>query len=140
VKVVVDTSVWSLALMRRKRAVLAPFELRVTQLLDRIIDEGRIQLLGPVRQELLSGLREEAQFLRLRDFLRDFPDCALTAADHEQAAQASNRCRKAGIASTSVDMLICAVALHRGWEIFSTDRDFVQYRRVLPLQMLQDGT
>jgi hypothetical protein len=136
VKVVVDTSVWSLAL-RRKRAVLAPFELRVTQLLDRIIDEGRIQLLGPVRQELLSGLREEAQFLRLRDFLRDFPDCALTAADHEQAAQASNRCRKAGIASTSVDMLICAVALHRGWEIFSTDRDFVQYSRVLPLQMFQ---
>jgi hypothetical protein len=34
-------------------------------------------------------------------------------------------------------MLICAVALHRGWEIFSTDRDFVQYSRVLPLQMFQ---
>ena len=135
-KVLVDTSVWSLAL-RRKRAVLAPFELRVTQLLDRIIDEGRIQLLGPVRQELLSGLREEAQFLRLREYLRDFPDCALTVADHEQAAQASNRCRKAGIASTSVDMLVCAVALHRGWEIFSTDQDFIQYSRILPLQMFQ---
>jgi predicted nucleic acid-binding protein len=139
VKVVVDTPVWSLAL-RRKRSVLAPFEVRVTQLLDRIVDEGRIQLLGPVRQELLSGLREEAQFLRLRDYLRDFPDCALTAADHEQAAQASNRCRKTGIASTSVDMLICAVALHHGWEIFTTDQDFIQYSRVLPLQMLQDAT
>jgi len=133
-RILVDTPVWSLAL-RRKAADLTPGERRVTQLLHQIVDEGRAQLLGPVRQELLSGLREEAQFRRLRDHLRDFPDAALTAEDYEEAARASNECRKAGIAATSVDMLICAVALHHGWQIFTTDQDFVHYQRALPIQL-----
>jgi hypothetical protein len=33
-------------------------------------------------------------------------------------------------------MLICAVSGRRHWEIFSTDRDFVHYSRVLDLQLL----
>ena len=133
-RILIDTPVWSLAL-RRKAADLAPSERRVTQLLHEIIDEGRAQLLGSVRQELLSGLREHAQFRRLRDYLRDFPDTSLAAEDYEEAARASNECRKAGIASTPVDMLICAVSLHYGWPIFSTDRDYSNYAAVLPLQL-----
>ena len=133
-RILIDTPVWSLAL-RRKAADLAPSERRVTQLLHEIIDEGRAQLLGSVRQELLSGLREHAQFRRLRDYLRDFPDIVLATEDYEEAARASNECRKAGIASTPVDMLICAVSLHHGWQIFSTDRDFSHYTAVLPIQL-----
>ena len=134
-RVVVDTPVWSLAL-RRKASDLAPGERRISQLLHQIIEEGRAQLLGPIRQELLSGLREDAQFRRLRDYLRDFPDTMLATADYEEAARASNQCRKAGIANTTVDMLICAVSLHHGWLIFSTDLDFVKYASVIPVQML----
>ena len=133
-RILVDTPVWSLAL-RRKAADLAPSERRVTQLLHEIIDEGRAQLLGSVRQELLSGLREHAQFRRLRGYLRDFPDTSLATEDYEEAARASNECRKAGIASTPVDMLICAVSLHHGWQVFSTDRDFSYYAAVLPIQL-----
>ena len=133
-KVLVDTPVWSLAL-RRKPADLAPSERRVTRLLHEIVDDGRAQLLGPVRQELLSGLREESQFRRLRDYLRDFPDAVLATVDYEEAARASNECRKAGIASTPVDMLICAVGLHHAWPIFSTDRDFTHFASVLPIQL-----
>jgi predicted nucleic acid-binding protein len=133
-RILVDTPVWSLAL-RRKSANLAASELRATQLLHQIVDEGRAQLLGSVRQELLSGLREAAQFKRLRDYLRDFPDIALAIDDYEEAARASNECRKAGIAGTPVDMLICAVGLIRGWQIFSTDRDFGHYASVLPIQL-----
>jgi len=134
-KVLVDTSTWSLAL-RRKSVDLAPSERRVVQLLHQIVDDGRAQLMGSVRQELLSGVREVAQFRRLRDYLRDFPDVALTIEDYEEAAHARNECRKAGIASSPVDMQICAVGLHRGWQIFSTDHDFVHYASVLPIQML----
>ena len=134
-RVLVDTPVWSLAL-RRKTADLAPSERRVVQLLHQIVEDGRAQLLGSVRQELLSGLREDAQFRRLRDYLRAFSDTDLATEDYEEAARASNECRKAGIASTPVDMLICAVGLHRGWQIFSTDRDFPRYAAVLPIQLL----
>jgi predicted nucleic acid-binding protein len=137
-RILIDTPVWSLAL-RRKTADLASSERRVMQLLHEIVNEGRAQLLGSVRQELLSGLREDSQFRRLRDYLRDFPDTVLATDDHEEAARASNECRKAGIATTPVDMLICAVGLHHGWQIFSTDRDFSHYAAVLPIQLLSAG-
>jgi predicted nucleic acid-binding protein len=133
-RVLIDTPVWSLAL-RRKTLELTTSERRVVQVLQQIVEEGRAQLLGPVRQELLSGLREDAQFRRLRDYLRDFPDVVLATGDYEEAARANNECRRAGIASTPVDMLICAVGLHHGWQIFSTDRDFSHYATVLPIQL-----
>jgi predicted nucleic acid-binding protein len=135
-KILVDTPVWSIAL-RRKASDLAPSERRVVEELHEIVDDGRAQLIGSVRQELLSGLREEAQFHRLRDYLRDFADVTLAIEDYEEAARASNICRKAGIAGSPVDMQICAVSLRYEWEIFSTDRDFVHYASVIPIQLFR---
>jgi len=135
-RVLVDTPVWSLAL-RRKPSDLALRERRIAEQLREIVDDGRAQLIGSVRQELLSGLREEAQFRRLREYLRDFPDVTLEIEDYEEAARSSNKCRNAGIASTLVDMQICAVSLHHEWQIFSTDRDFGRYASVLPIQLLE---
>jgi predicted nucleic acid-binding protein len=133
--ILIDTPVWSLALRRRKQN-LAPLQERAIRLLYQIVDEGRAKLLGPVRQELLSGLREESQFLRLRDYLRAFPDAPLETVDYEEAARGSNECRRAGIANSPVDMLICSSALRHDWEIFTTDRDFFQYRDILNIRLL----
>jgi predicted nucleic acid-binding protein len=133
--ILIDTPVWSLALRRRKQN-LAPSQERAIRLLYQIVDEGRAKLLGPVRQELLSGLREESQFLRLRDYLRAFPDAPLETVDYEEAARGSNECRRAGIANSPVDMLICSSALRHDWEIFTTDRDFFHYRDILNIRLL----
>lgn len=133
--ILIDTPVWSIAL-RRKADDLALAERRHTKVLYHIIDEGRAELLGPVRQELLSGLREDRQFRRLRNYLRDFPDTNVSVEDYEEAARASNQCRRAGISGSPVDMLLCAVAIHRDWEIFTTDRDFVHYQSVLKIKLL----
>jgi predicted nucleic acid-binding protein len=133
--ILVDTPVWSLAL-RRKADDLTADERRHTQALYHIIDEGRAELLGPVRQELLSGLREERQFRRLRNYLRDFPDARVSMGDYEEAARVSNQCRRAGISASPVDMLLCAVAIHHDWEIFTSDRDFVHYQSVLKIRLL----
>jgi predicted nucleic acid-binding protein len=130
----VDTPVWSLAL-RRKHADLSPREDRVTQALAEVIRDGRAQLVGVVRQELLSGIREEERFRKLRDYLRAFDDPPLETADHEQAAQMHNRCRARGIAGSAIDFLICAMASRRNWQIFTTDHDFERYGRVLGLKM-----
>jgi predicted nucleic acid-binding protein len=132
--VLVDTPVWSLA-MRRKPADLSPREKRLTETLAELIHEGRVQLLGPVRQELLSGIRDEAQFRKLRDFLRAFPEHPLAAEDYEEAAQMNNRCRAHGIAGSAIDFLICAAAHRRGWTILTTDRDFQNYASVLTLRL-----
>jgi predicted nucleic acid-binding protein len=130
----VDTPVWSLAL-RRKHADLSPREDRVTQALAEVIRDGRAQLVGVVRQELLSGIREEERFRKLRDYLRAFDDPPLETGDHEQAAQMHNRCRTRGIAGSAIDFLICAMASRRNWQIFTTDHDFERYGRVLGLKM-----
>lgn len=133
--VLVDTSVWSIALRRAKRVDdVAPRELA------ELISEGRIVLLGPVRQELLSGIKAKAQFELLRDHLRSFPDLELELADYEEAAAAFNRCRERGIQGSNTDFLICATAMRRKLAIYTTDRDFRQYAKVLKLELYEPRT
>lgn len=132
--VLVDTPVWSLALRRRPEHLSAQQQ-QLTDALAELIGEGRVQMLGPIRQELLSGIREEAQFRKLRDHLRAFPEHPLEASDYEDAADMNNRCRAKGIAGSAVDFLICAAAHRRSWAIFTTDRDFQNYASVLPLRL-----
>jgi predicted nucleic acid-binding protein len=88
-----------------------------------------------VRQELLSGIREEERFRKLRDYLRAFDDPALETGDYEEAAQMRNRCRARGIAGSAIDFLICAMASRRNWQIFTTDQDFERYGRVLGMKL-----
>lgn len=136
--VLVDTPVWSLAL-RRRAVDLGPREHLLTQALYELVRESRVRLLGATRQEVLSGIRDESQFRRIRNDLRAFDDVSLGISDYEEAAQMSNKCRGAGIAGTSVDMLICAVTVHHGWKIFSTDLDFTHYAEVLPIQLFSSS-
>ena len=132
--VVVDTSVWSLAL-RRRQSDLNSKERRLTQTLAQLIRENRVQLLGPVRQELLSGLREQNDFDRLRDYMRAFPEPHIQSEDYEEAAQMNSHCRGKGIAGSAIDFLICATARRRNWIVFTTDGDFARYAKVLPIQL-----
>ncbi len=136
--VLVDTSVWSLV-YRRSAITHSPQQRRICRLLEEIISESRAEMLGMVRQELLSGIREPAQFDRLRRILRAFPDVLLTTEDHEEAARMSNLCRSKGIAESQVDYLICATAARRDWPIFTLDKDFEQYSKHLPVKLLEIG-
>ena len=127
-KVLVDTSVWSLALRRRGGADRPEaVELRS------LIDEGRVAMIGLIRQELLSGVRTHAAFEQLRDHLRPFSDESLETGDFERAAEHFNTCRARGLQGSNADFLICAVAERRGVPIFTTDADFVRFAKILPI-------
>ncbi len=132
--VVVDTPIWSLAL-RRTPNDLKPEQARLKQELAELIREDRTRVLGPIRQEILSGIRDEAHFRRLREHLRAFEDEPVTTEDYEEAAHANNQCRRAGVAGSAIDFLICAFAMRRSWAIFTTDRDFTRYARHLPIRL-----
>ena len=132
--VLVDTPVWSLAL-RRRQADLNTRERGLTRALEELVREGRAQIMGAIRQELLSGIREEEHFHKLRDYLRAFEEPGVEVFDYEEAAQMHNRCRSRGIAGSAIDFLICAVAKRRDWHIFTTDRDFERYGRLLGLRL-----
>ena len=132
--VLVDTSIWSLAL-RRKAHHLNPAERAAVVELTNLIKEGRARIIGLVRQELLSGIKTSSQYEKLRDVLRSFPDEPAATADYEAAAKAGSDCRARGVAVSVSDILICAVAIARDWPIFSADPDFKSYARILPLKL-----
>lgn len=127
-RVLVDTSVWSEALRRRRKV-----DSDVVQELRSLILEHRIDIIGPIRQEILSGLREDAQFEKLEKHIAAFPDIPLETADHIMAAQFFNTCRAKGVQGSNTDFLICAVAVRRQHSIFTTDGDFPLFAKYLPI-------
>jgi len=94
-----------------------------------------VAMIGPIRQEVLSGIREEGQYLALREKLRAFPDLRLESADFEVAAGFFNQCRAVGIQGSNTDFLLCAVGQLRGMPIFTTDKDFDTYGRTLGIKL-----
>ncbi len=133
-KIVVDTSIWSLALRREQDRLSHTQQSSVTRLKDLIRDD-KVVLLGPVRQELLSGIRSVAVFERLRQELQNFSDEDIEIEDYEEAARCSNRCRARGVAATAIDILICAFAVRRNYSLFADDNDFAKYADVLNLNL-----
>jgi len=133
VNVLVDTSVWSLALRRRDASSGEAAEL------VELIREQRVRMIGPVRQELLSGIRDGERFRILRERLRAFPDIPLEPDDYERAAEFFNACRARGIQGSNTDFLLCAVSDRRSLALFTTDADFAQYARHIPLRLHKAG-
>lgn len=94
--VLVDTPIWSFAL-RRKSVDLSSSQHALLDEWRRLVQARQVILIGPVRQEILSGIRHAASFNRVRLRLRAFVDESLTTEDFEDAARCSNRFRTVGI-------------------------------------------
>ena len=131
---IVDTSVWSLALRRKVQDLNAAEKATVAELTE-LIKERRARIIGLIRQELLSGIKTSLQYEKLRVTLRSFPDEPIDTSDYEAAAKASNDCRSKGVTVSIIDILICAIALARDWSIFTSDPDFKDYARILPISL-----
>jgi predicted nucleic acid-binding protein len=117
--VIVDTSVWSLAL-RRRNPVNAP----ETEALTELIEKGQAIMIGPVRQEILSGVRYTVQFDRLKSALGAFPDEPMQSSDFVEAARICNKCLDSGIVIGNTTCLIAAIAIAREMEILTIDPEF----------------
>jgi len=131
VKILVDTCIWSMALRHRGE------ESAHTAELQNLILDNRVQMIGPVRQELLSGIRREAQFQKLEKILRSFPDLSISTADHVLAAKFYNLCRSTGIQGSNTDFLICALSVQHKMPIYTTDQDFTHFAKLLPITVHQ---
>jgi predicted nucleic acid-binding protein len=121
-KVLVDTCTWSLLLRRKRSTVLSTEEQSMVTLLREAIQDGRVAMIGPIRQELLSGVKHEAQFEKLRNALGDFPDVQLMRHHFEEAARLFNLCQGKGVACGATDILICAVAELERFELLTADQ------------------
>ncbi|HXR97714.1 MAG TPA: PIN domain-containing protein [Terriglobales bacterium] len=133
---IVDTSVFSLV-FRRRKASLAAAEILIRHRLLELLSSPSAVLLGPVRQELLSGISQPELFANIRDELRGIFSPPVEDGDFEDAAAASNACRAVGVAGSSVDFFLCGVSLRHGWPIFTSDTDFQRYAGILKLQLFR---
>jgi len=136
--VLVDPSVWSLAL-RRRSGDLSPAEERIVATWTELVRWGRVRMIGPIRQELLWGIRSEKQITHLESALEAFPDEALETEDYVEAARFFNLCRSRRVTPAPVDLLICATAMRREWSVFSLDADFQRFARILSLRLHGPG-
>ncbi len=128
--VLVDTPIWS-SLFRRNH----PTGIDVHRLRD-LITQGQAELIGSIRQEILSGIRLPAQFDRVRQAIQPFPDFPISGHEYELAAEFYNTCRSAGVQGSNTDFLICAVASRNRMQIFTTDQDFTNFARHLPIDLM----
>ena len=133
-RVLVDTSVWSLAL-RRRSVDDSPY---IRELIN-LISDSRVQMIGPIRQEILSGIKAKSQFASLQEQLHPFPDLELCAEDFEYAAALYNTLRGKGIQGSNTDFLICSVSLRHSLSIFTTDNDFTLFARHIPIRLHNVG-
>ncbi len=127
-KVIVDTCIWSLVLRRNR-----PRDCPEVSELSNLIDDYKVQMLGPIRQELLSGISDQKNFKRLEDHLAGFPDLAITREDYIDAARFFNICRADGIQGSNPDFLICALSVRHDMAIYTIDNDFALFAEHLPI-------
>jgi predicted nucleic acid-binding protein len=103
------------------------------QELRHLIHDHRVQMIGPIRQELLSGIRSESQFRKLEKHLESFPDLPIVTEDYVTAAEFFNRCRAKGVQGSNTDFLICGVAVRNKFSIYTTDKDFELFSKHLKI-------
>lgn len=128
-KVLVDTCIWS-HVLRHKNP-----DTELSEQLKDLIKDARVVMIGPIRQELLSGISDPSQFKQLRDKLSSYDDLPLLAEYFVKAAEFSNICRKKGIQGSITDFLICAISSIQKLQIFTEDNDFLNYKKHLPIHL-----
>lgn len=116
----VDTSVWSLAL-RRQSGIVNPEAVALKTLIEHGED---ICLLGIILQEILQGLRQPKDFHMLKEYFDSFPLIELTRDDYIKAAELKNHLIKKGKKASTVDALIASAAISHNCCLFTTDEDF----------------
>lgn len=129
--VIVDSDVWSEAFRKKGKESASVIALR------NLVNEGEIIIIGPIRQETLSGIKEVERYEKIREALRAFPSQRIDEPIYEMAASFFNLCRSKGIQGSHTDYLICACAVKWKASILTKDKDFTRYSKHIPIELHQ---
>lgn len=124
--VIVDTSVW----IRALRPGASPERQEVDQLLR----QRDVAMVGPVLAEVLQGARSRHEFEELQIRLTSLPYFAETRETWIRVGDLSYQLRQHGMSLALVDVLIAALALEQGCEVYTFDEHF---QRVPGLNLYQ---
>jgi len=131
VSLLVDTSVWSLALRRD-----APLDLPEVRALGQALASGELVVTtGLILQEILQGFSGPRARGAILGRFQALPFLTPDRGDHIEAASLRNRCRRKGIQIGTIDALLAAMCLRHGLAILTTDADFRRIAEVSPLSV-----
>ena len=116
----VDTSVWSLALRRDARAS----EPEVHLLKDALMGADVVVTTGLVLQELLQGFSGPKARAQIIERFAALPLLQPDREDHVAAADLRNKCRRAGVQVGTIDALLAQLCIRHDLTLLSTDNDF----------------
>ena len=116
----VDTSVWSLAL-RRDAGEPSP---EVDALRQALEGRDSVVTTGLVLQELLQGFSGPRDRKLVIERFSALPILSPDRQDHIEAAELRNRCRRAGIQVGTIDAILAALCIRHDLILLTTDKDF----------------
>ena len=132
-KVIVDTSVWSLSL-RRKKEEEQPATLVLRQLIE---NHENIFLLGVIVQEILQGVKDNLLFQKIQNHVKAFSCLEPTQDDHIFCARLYNQCLSQGITPSTTDILIAGMAIKNNCYLLTVDKDFDYIAKYTQLKLLK---
>jgi predicted nucleic acid-binding protein len=127
----VDTSVWALAL-RRDPPLVVP---QVTALRQALEAEDIVVTTGLVLQEMLQGFAGPRAREDIIEHFAALPMVTPNREDHIAAAKLRNTCRRAGIQMGTIDALLAQLCIHHGLTLLTTDKDFSHAALHCPLKL-----
>jgi len=134
VNVLVDTSVWSLALRRD-----VPADVPETRTLTRCLERQDVLFTtGIIVQELLQGFRGPKHRERLIEHFSSLPLIVPDLEDYIAAAELQSTCRRKGIQIGTIDALLAQLAIGHDLQFLTGDRDFTRISRHAPLRVLTE--
>lgn len=116
----VDTSVWSLAL-RRDAEQSAP---EVEALRHALLGTDQVFTTGLVLQELLQGFAGPKARAQLVERLSALAFLQPDKEDHIEAAEVRNSCRRRGVQVGTIDALLIQLCRRHDLVLLTTDQDF----------------
>ncbi len=116
----VDTSVWSLAL-RRDVEQSAP---EVVALRHALLGTDQVFTTGLVLQELLQGFAGPKDRAQLIDRLSALAFLQPVKEDHIEAAEVRNSCRRCGVQVGTIDALLIQLCRRNDLTLLTMDQDF----------------
>lgn len=127
----VDTSVWSLAL-RRDVVAAQPEVLYLKQALE---GSQTVVTTGLVLQELLQGFSGPKARAQIIDRFSSLPLVQPDRQDHIDAAALRTACRRGGIQLGTIDAVLAQLCIRHELILLSTDQDFVHAARQCRLRI-----
>ncbi len=134
-KLLVDTSVWSLAFRRD-----SPADTTEVNILVRALEgEGEVYASGVILQELLQGFSGPKSAELIVERFTALPLLVPETIDHVKAAALRNHCRRQGVQVGTIDALIAQLAIRYELQLLTADQDFRHVAEHAPLKLAMDA-